>query len=168
MSPTSWSGKWRSCGGSPTKNSPSPHCRPPASDPADPDSRIAGSFFYTGRDGTGLKRLVYNGGTANGEAIEGGTVEPGPKDFQVGDVRGSVYRYVVWDTCPFSLCQDSRHLKRAVVAVSFERTVPGGTRRYQEIQGQFVDPDAEPSSFPFTEPGGSEDVPWTLLLTDTP
>lgn len=139
-----------------------------SSDPADPDSRIAGSFFYTGRDGTGLKPLVYNGGSNNGEPIEGGVVDPGPTPFQVGNARGSVYRYVVWDTCPSSLCQDGRHLKRAVVAVSLEQTASGGTRRYQEIQGQLVDPDAEPSSFPSNEPGGSEDVPWTLLLTDTP
>jgi len=141
---------------------------PASSDPSDPNSRIAGSFFYTGRDGTGLKPLVYNGGSGNGETIEGGTVDPGPTAFEVGNVRGTVYRYVVWDTCPSSLCQDSRHLKRAVVAVSLDRTAPGGTRRYQEIQGQLVNPEAEPSTFPSTEPGGSEDVPWTLSLTDTP
>lgn len=140
-----------------------------SSDPSDPDSRIASSdFFYTGRDGTGLKRLVHNGGSNNGETIEGGTVDPGPTDIQVGNVSGSVYRYVVWDTCPATLCQDGRHLKRAVVAVRLDRTASGGTRRYQEIQGQFVDPEAEPSSFPSTEPGGSEDIPWTLQLTDTP
>ena len=50
-----------------------------ASDPGDPDSRIAStSFFYTGRNGTGLKPLVYNGGNSDGETIKGGTVDPGP------------------------------------------------------------------------------------------
>lgn len=138
-------------------------------DPEDPNSRVASTtFYYTGRNGTGLKPLVYNGGTNGSETIEGGTVDPGPTPFQVGDVKGDVYRYVVWDTCPSSLCQDGRHLKRAVVAVRLDQTASGGIRRYQEVQGQFVDPDAEPASFPSQEPGGSDTVSWTLWLTDTP
>jgi hypothetical protein len=138
-------------------------------DPASPNSRIASDyFFYTGRNGTGLKRLVYNTDTSNGETIKDGTVDPGPTDFQVGDLKGTVYRYVVWDTCPSGLCADGRHLKRAVVAVRLDQTASGGTRRYQEIQGQFVDPEAEPAVLPEQEPGGSDDEWWTLWLTDTP
>lgn len=140
-----------------------------ASDPEDPNNRVASTdFFYTGRNGTGLKQLVYNGGTSGGETIEGGTVEPGPSPFQVGDVRGTINRYVVWDTCPASLCADGKHLKRAVVTVSLADTGPGGARRYQEVQGQIVDPQAEPSSFPSQEPGGNDTLPWILWLTDTP
>jgi hypothetical protein len=140
-----------------------------SNDPDDPSSRIAStSFFYTGRNDTGLKRLVYNGGSNGAETIEGGTVDPGPIPFQAGDVRGSIYRYVVWDTCPSGLCADGRHLKRAVVVVRLDETVPGGARRYQEVQSQFVDPEAEPAVFPSQEPGGSDTVSWTLLLTDTP
>jgi len=140
-----------------------------ASDPEDPRSRIAStSFFYAGRNGTGLKPLVYNGGISEGETIEGGAVDPGPAEFEVGNVRGRVYRYVVWDTCPSALCQDGRHLKRAVVAVRLDQTASGGVRRYQEIQGQFVDPDAEPAILPEQNPGGSDDEGWTLWLTDTP
>jgi hypothetical protein len=139
-----------------------------ASDPEDPNSRIASTnFFYTARNGTGLKPVVYNGGTSDGETIKGGTVNPGPTPFQVGNLKGTVYRYVVWDTCPASLCQDGRHLKRAVVAVRLESTATGGTRRYQEIQGQFVDPEVEPSVLPEQDPGGSDDESWTLWLTDT-
>lgn len=138
-------------------------------DPADPDNRVASTeFFYTGRDGTGLKQLVHNGGTSGGETIEGGTVDPGPSSFQVGDVTGTIDRYVVWDTCPASLCADGKHLKRVVVTASLDDTGPGGARRYQEAQGQIVDPQAEPSSFPSQEPGGNDTVPWTLWLTDTP
>ena len=137
-----------------------------SNDPEDPNSRVASTeFFYTGRDGTGLKQLVYNGGS---ETIKDGTVDPGPTPFEVGDVRGVVYRYVVWDTCPSALCQDGKHLKRAVVVVALDTTASGGVRRYQEVQGQVVDPDAEPSSFPSQEPGGGDTVPWTLQLTDTP
>lgn len=140
-----------------------------SSDPEDPDSRISStSFYYTGRNGTGLKQLVYNGGSDGGETIAGGTVDPGPTSFQVGDVNGTINRYVVWDTCPASLCADGRHLRRVVVTVSLAKTGSGGTRRYQEVQGQFVDPKSEPSTFPSQEPGGNDTVPWTLWLTDTP
>lgn len=138
-------------------------------DPADPNSRIASvKFFYTGRNSTGLKPLVYNGGTNGGETIKGGTVNPGPTPFQVGDLKGTVYRYVVWDTCPSGLCADGRHLKRAVVAVRLNQTASGGIRRYQEIQGQFVDPEVEPAILPEQDPGGSDAESWTLSLTDTP
>jgi type II secretory pathway pseudopilin PulG len=138
-------------------------------DPDDPNSRIAStSFFYTARNGTGLKPLVYNGASNGSETIEDGTVDPGPTPFEVGDVKGDVYRYVVWDTCPSSLCADGRHLKRAVVAVSLDKTASGGSRRYQEVQSQFVDPEAEPATFPGQKPGGSDTVSWTLYLTDTP
>jgi type II secretory pathway pseudopilin PulG len=137
-------------------------------DPESPNSRVAStSFFYTGRNGTGLKPLVYNGATSDGETIKGGTVTPGPTPFQIGEVNGNVYRYVVWDTCPSSLCADGRHLKRVVVAVEVDDTASGGARRYQEVQGQVVDPDAEPSTFPEQEPGGSDDISWILNLTDT-
>jgi hypothetical protein len=139
-------------------------------DPEDPNSRVAStSFYYTGRDETGLKPIVYNGAANGKETIEGGTVDPGPDPFQVGDVTGDVYRYVVWDTCPSALCQDKRHLKRVIVAVRLDDTASGGfERRYQEVQGQVVDPEAEPSTFPNQEPGGSDTIPWTLFLTDTP
>lgn len=138
-------------------------------DPASPDSRVASAtFFYTGRNGTGLKPLVYNGSSNKGDPVEGGEVDSGPTPFTVGDVKGNVYRYVVWDTCPSSLCAERQFLKRAVVAVRLDTTASGGTRRYQEVQGQFVDPDAEPASFPSQEPGGDDSVAWTLWLTDTP
>jgi hypothetical protein len=75
---------------------------------------------------------------------------------------------VVWDTCPSSLCADGRHLKRAVVAVLLNQTASGGTRRYQEIQGQFVDPEVEPAVLPEQDPGGGDAESWTLWLTDTP
>lgn len=140
-----------------------------ATEPENPNSRIAStSFFYTGRNGTGLKPLVYNGAVSDGETVKGGTVDPGPTDFQVGNLKGTVYRYVVWDTCPATLCQDGRHLKRAVVAVRLNQTASGGTRRYQEIQGQFVDPEVEPAVLPEQDPGGSDAESWTLWLTDTP
>ncbi len=140
-----------------------------SSEAENPNSRIASTnFFYTGRNSTGLKPLVYNGGISEGETIKGGTVNPGPTSIQVGKLKAKVYRYVVWDTCPSSLCQDGRHLKRVVVAVRLDTTASGGSPRYQEIQGQFVDPEVEPAVLPEQEPGGSDDESWTLWLTDTP
>lgn len=139
-----------------------------SNDTASPDSRVASTaFFYTGRNGTGLKPIVYNGSSNKGDPVEGGTVDPGPTPFTVGDIQGEVYRYVVWDTCPSALCAERQLLKRAVVAISLDTTASGGTRRYQELQGQFVDPDAEPAIFPSQEPGGDDSVPWLLWLTDT-
>ncbi|HYP55578.1 MAG TPA: hypothetical protein VEQ41_04660 [Solirubrobacterales bacterium] len=140
-----------------------------STDPENPNSRVASTrFFYTGRSGTGLKPLVYNGGSNGGETIKDGAVAPGPTPFQIGEVKGNVYRYVVWDTCPASLCADRGHLKRAVVVVTLDTTGSGGERRYQEVQSQFVDPEAEPAVFPGQEPGGEDTVPWTLWLSDTP
>ncbi|HEU5141548.1 MAG TPA: hypothetical protein VFU04_00150 [Solirubrobacterales bacterium] len=137
-------------------------------DEADPSSRIVGTYFYTGRNGTGLKPLVVNGSLNKGDPVEGGTVDPNPTPFTVGDIQGQIYRYIVWDTCPSSLCAERQFLKRAVVAVRLDDTASGGTRRYQEVQGQFVDPEAEPATFPSQEPGGDDNVTWTLWLTDTP
>jgi hypothetical protein len=138
-------------------------------DPEDPNSRITDiNYFQTGRNGTGRKPLVYNGGIADGETIAGGTVNPGPTSFEVGDVKGTVYRYIVWDTCPAALCVGGKYLKRAVVVVRLNGTASGGARRYQEIQGQFVDPEVEPAVLPEQDPGGSDAESWTLWLTDTP
>jgi hypothetical protein len=121
-----------------------------------PNSRVSGTAFHTNRNGTGLKPMV-----------SGGSVASGPESFQVGDVKGSIYRYVVWDNCPGSLCTDGEYLKRAIVAVKLDSTASGGAnRRYHELQGQLVDPEAEPSENPGPTPGGGSVTPWTLWLTD--
>lgn len=123
----------------------------------EPNSRITGSAFYSKRNGTGLKSLVLEGAVA-----------PGPEPFQVENVKGQVYRYVVWDVCPESTCNDGEYLKRAIVAVKLETTASGGVdRRYQEIQSQIVDPEAAPSENSVTAPSGGSVTPWWLWLTDT-
>ena len=122
-----------------------------------PNSRVSGTAFYTNRKKTGLKPMV-----------SGGSIAPGPESFQVDDIKGMVYRYVVWDACPSALCADGEFLKRAIVAVKLDSTASGGSdRRYQEIQGQIVDPDANPSESPGPAPGGGMVTPWMLWLTDT-
>jgi hypothetical protein len=122
-----------------------------------PNSRVSGTAFYTNRNGTGLKPLA-----------SGGSVAAGPESFEVEDVTGSIYRYVVWDNCPESTCNDGEFLKRAIVVAKLDPTAPGGSdRRYQEIQGQIVDPEAKPSKNPGPAPGGGTVTPWLLWLTDT-
>jgi hypothetical protein len=122
-----------------------------------PNSRLSGTAFFTNRNGTALKPLV-----------SGGSVAPGPEPFQVDDVSGSIYRYVVWDNCPAALCADGDYLKRAIVVVRLDGTASGGSgRRYQEIQGQLFDPDAEPAVNPGPAPGGGSVSRWLLWLTDT-
>lgn len=140
------------------------------SDPNHPNSRITSvNHFRTGRDGTGTKQLVYNGSSNGSESIEEGTVPHLPTPFEVGNVSGTIHRFIVWDTCPSALCADGRYLKRAIVSVKLDPTASGGqNRRYQEIQSQFVDPEAKPSVFPGQKPGGSDTTSWTLWLTDTP
>ena len=107
------------------------------------------------------------------EMVSGGSVAPGPEGFEVGDVNVevSVYRYVVWDECPEEwLCAEGEgeQIKRIVVVAKLDSTAPGGSnRRYQELQGQVADPDAEPIENPGPDPGGDESTWWKLWLTDT-
>jgi len=105
--------------------------------------------------------------------VSGGTVDPGPTPFQTGSVKGNVYRFLTWEQD--SACDNcaDRWSKRVVVAVVLERTAPGGTRAYQEIQGNAGNPDAGLSNCPTgssgcTNPGGTDETPWTFWLTDTP
>lgn len=122
-----------------------------------PNSRVSGTAFYTNRNGTALKPFVSEG-----------SVAPGPEQFKVDDISGSIYRYVVWDDCPATLCTDGEYLKRAVVVAKLDPTASGGSdRRYQEVQGQLIDPEAEPAENPGPAPGGGSVTRWLLWLTDT-
>lgn len=122
-----------------------------------PNSRVAGTAFYAKRNGTELKTM-----------ISGGVIPPGPESFEVDDVRGTIYRYVVWDNCREGLCTEDDYLKQAIVVAKLDSTASGGAnRRYQEIQAQVVDPDAVPDENPGPSPGGAPVAPWPLWLTDT-
>ena len=137
-----------------------------------PNARIAGSTFNTARSGSGnYEDLVVNGG-ADKEGtgtISGGTVSPGPTSFQSGDVSGQVYRYVTWEQDPScGNCVDEWH-KHVVVAIALDQTAAGGTRAYQELQGNVSNPNAGLSSGQGTGSGNNNDpTPWTFWLTDTP
>lgn len=126
-----------------------------------PNSRIAASAFDVDRSQAAQDLMPL---------VSGGTVAPGPTSFAVEDVSGTIYRYVVWDECPEAWqCEEGELMKRVIVAVKLASTAPGGVeRRYQELQGQIVDPETQPAENPGPPPGGGDAVQWRLLLTDTP
>ena len=128
-----------------------------------PNSRVSDATFDLDRGGAESDPRPM---------VSGGSVAPGPEGFEVEDVGVgvSVYRYVVWDECPEEwLCPSGEEkMKRLVVVAKLDSTAPGGSnRRYQELQGQVADPDAEPTENPGPGPGGGDTVWWKLWLTDT-
>jgi hypothetical protein len=148
-----------------------------SSDPNSPAHRVSGTTFALGQNGTDARPLAIQGGsTPTGDPLGCGAagesacgVDPGPVSFQSGDVRGRIYRYVVYPGVP-SNCTGctADDLKRIIVAIRLDATSPGGTRAYQELQSDIVtDRDREGSVSPPT--GGSEgDEIATFWLTDTP
>ena len=142
---------------------------------SDPNSRVSGTTFNVSPSGSNYEGLVYNGGNSqeSGGTVSGGTLDPGPTSFQDGDVKGSIYRYVTWehdDAC--GNCGQDWY-KHVVVAVALDPTASGGTRAYQELQGNLSNPNAGLSKCPAgssgcTNPGGPDPTPWTFWLTDTP
>ncbi len=144
---------------------------PSSSDPNSPSSRVSGTTFGIDRAATQTRPLAYNGGAVpQGGTVSGGTISPGgPSDpsahFTSGNVSGTIYRYVVWDNSDSCPAPAAPCMKRAIVAVALDATASGGTRPYQEVQGQIFDPDAKRSGG--DDPEGDNTVPWTFWLTDT-
>jgi hypothetical protein len=150
------------------------------SDTTDPRWRVSGSSFAVSQQGGSTQPLVYNGSALyGGGTVEGGTIDPAPIPFTSGDVRGTIYRFVVWDnddTCSEVDCPGAQDLKRVIVSVRLDATASGGIRRYQEIQTQIADPEATPPEDCTPPPGetecdaetGDDAAPWLFYLTDTP
>jgi hypothetical protein len=164
-----------------------------------PDSRVTGSTFDADKSaGANYEDLVYNGGHANetGSTVSGGqipvtnpnattTTGSFPTRFVSGNVSGTIYRYVLWE--PDASCSNCVHpvnadlyngqsvpwFKHVVVAIALDKTATGGTRVFQEIDGDIGNPNTGLNSCPqgqpgCTNPGGSDQTPWTFWLTDTP
>jgi type II secretory pathway pseudopilin PulG len=152
-------------------------------DAADPDYRVSGSQFNVSAGGAPANwNLVYNGGHSNetGAAVGGGTIDPGPTTFQNGNVKGKIYRYVVWK--PESNCTNCAHeansdsylghqvtwFKHVIVVVTLDQTASGGTRTYQELHSDIGNPDAGQGSGSCCGTSNDDKTPWTFWLTDTP
>lgn len=148
----------------------------PAGDPDSPSSRLQGGSFVVERDGGRAEQLVVNGGTAPGsdDPVSLGKVDPGPEPFTVGDIQGEIYRYITWtdsncaapgqgtDPCGEGLA------KRIIVAAKLDDNALASGRRYQEVQGEVVDPEVTPDDNP-GPPGDPVDGNVAeLWLTDTP
>jgi hypothetical protein len=80
-----------------------------------------------------------------------GVVKPGPIKFEDGDVKGHLYRYIVWrndPSCPESetgedLCPGKHDYKQIVVAVTLDSTgSEPRERNYIEVQSAALDPDS--------------------------
>jgi hypothetical protein len=142
-----------------------------SADPNSPSSRVSGTNYGIDRAATQMRPMAYNGGAIpQGGTVSGGTVAPGgPSDpsarFTSGNVKGTIYRYVIWDNQPSCPAPAAPCMKRAIVAVLLDGTASGGTRSYQEVQSQVFDPAAKRDTG--GNPGGPNEVPWTFWLTDT-
>ena len=72
----------------------------------DPRRRVSGTRFALSPNGTNLADMVLNGGgldTDGDGQLDDGTITcgssclvSGPEPFSSGDVKGNIYRYVVW------------------------------------------------------------------------
>jgi len=156
-----------------------------STDAANPSFRVSGTQFNVNRTGSPANfNLVYNGGHSNetGSSVSGGAVAP-TDSFQNGNVSGQIYRYVVWE--PATACSNCAHdansdfyngqsapwVKHVVVAIALNQTASGGTRVYQEVQGDLGNPDEGQgtcSGSGWSGTSTNNSTPWTFWLTDTP
>jgi prepilin-type N-terminal cleavage/methylation domain-containing protein len=138
--------------------------------------KAADGTFAVDRQPVGsYKKLVANGGEVQGETdeekskIEGGEVSPGPTPFENGDVKGEIYRYIVWrndDAC--GKCGTQQDYKQVIVAVKLN--TPGnqaGERGYVEVQSNFVDPIDSAENDPVPNSEGDVVTAQQFFLTDT-
>jgi hypothetical protein len=136
-----------------------------SSDANNPRWRISGATYAIGRDGGHLRPMVVNGV----DGYSGGTVAPGPTPFTVGDISGSIYRFVTW--APLTDCAGcgGSALKRVVVAATIADAPVSFPRAFQEVQSDVVDPDATPEDNPAPPADDDDEIAKAeLWLTDTP
>lgn len=111
-------------------------------------NRVAGTNFSLNPDGSNAAEMVVKGvaGQANGLVSPSST-------FTLGDVSGTIYRFVVWQNepgCSSLVCPGTHDYKRVVVVVQLDNQPISYARPYQEVQSDISDPDAS-----LTSGGGS-------------
>ncbi len=164
----------------------------PSANALSPNNRVNGSngtFALQREPQEEFAPMVVEGGPIWGGGTVGeGLVKPGPIAFENGDVKGKLYRYIVWrndKSCPESesgedLCPGYQDYKQLVVAVKLDSTgSEPRERNYIEVQSAALDPDSvaeAPLSEKEKEEGkenekagtGSAVTAQQFFLTDTP
>ena len=142
--------------------------------PLNPNYRVnatTGEFAVTREPPSNYRKLVVKGGTADGEPISAGIVDPGPTPFTSGGVSGEIYRYVVRrndDVCA-AACPGEQDFKQVIVAVKLDK--PGNQAAepgYVEVQSNFVDPTDSADNDPQPGPDGKIVTAQQFFLSDTP
>jgi prepilin-type N-terminal cleavage/methylation domain-containing protein len=149
-----------------------------STDSGNPNYRIRGNEFALAREPLGeYGKLVHVGGEIEGVGTseEGGFIVEGAvvpsEKFESGDVKGRVYRYVVWrndEACGAS-CPTQQDYKQIVVAVRLDN--PGNDpspHGYFEVQSNFIDPKRNSESDPPKNSEGNYVTAQQFYLTDTP
>jgi type II secretory pathway pseudopilin PulG len=147
---------------------------PSSADEKSPDYRVRNNEFaiMRGPPPSEYKDLVYEGGPRyGGGTIPKGNVNPGPTSFTSGNIKGQIYRYIVWrndPNCSEETCPGKQDYKQIVVAVKLEKLGNEASERgYVEIQSAFVDPEHSAADNPIP---GAEGVVTAqqFFLSDTP
>jgi hypothetical protein len=159
------------------------HAPAPSSNPLSPNNRVVNGSFALQREPLGeYAPMVVNVGG------EGG-VRPGPIVFEEGEVKGHVYRYIVWrndKSCPETelgegSCQGFHAYKQLVVAVKLDSTqAEPREHSYYEVQSAVLNPELQAEA-PKCESGectgeggggtshaGTSVTAQQFFLTDTP
>jgi type II secretory pathway pseudopilin PulG len=152
----------------------------PSNQPLDPGYRVDstnGTFALSREPRGNYQKLVENGGELYGGSgeegvVRGGEVNPGPTPFESGDVRGQIYRYVVWrndPSCSEEKCPGPQDFKQIVVAVKLDKfSNEAGERGYVEVQSDFIDPTDSAANDPAPNSEGKVVTAQQFFLTDTP
>jgi prepilin-type N-terminal cleavage/methylation domain-containing protein len=146
----------------------------PANNTFNPNYRVSDRSFYLQREPLADKHelVVNERGLYGGGFVEGGTVAPGPTPFTSGDVKGHVYRYIVWrndEKCPETKCPGKQDYKQIVVAVKLDKIPSEAAERgYYEVQSNFVDPTDNAEKDPKPNGGGNVVTAQQFFLSDTP
>jgi uncharacterized membrane protein YgcG len=124
--------------------------------PLNPNNRVINNNFALQREPQGeLAPMVVDS--------ENGVVVPGPIKFEDGEVKGHLYRYIVWrndKSCPESetgedLCPGFKDYKQLVVAITLDSTgSEPRERNYVEVQSAALDPNAVAAAPKKGEGGG--------------
>ncbi len=136
-----------------------------STNPYSPNYRVLNGSFALKRDPIGeySKMVVKDEPLYGREAVSGGVITPGPIPFEDGDVKGTLYRYVIWRNDPScaestdptkDFCPGNQDYKQLVVAAKLDKPPNQSAERgYIEVQSEAIDPNSLAASS--TGGGGS-------------